>query len=355
MSDSQWLAAAFAEHRGHLRAVAYRLLGSLTDADDAVQETWLRLVGADTGGVANLGGWLTTVTARVSLNMLRARRYRHEYLVGDPWPKEASAGASAAAGRSWAGAADTADGPEEEAVLADSVGLALLVVLDTLSPAERLAFVLHDMFAMPFTEVAAVLGRSADATRQLASRARRQVRCVPSPDHAADLARQHEVARTFLAAARGGDMAALVRLLDSDVTLTADAAAVPSGRPAALHGADRVARGASLSAALAAQSQLAVIDGRVGIVYAPAGRLQTVLAFTVSETNKITEIDVIADPDRLRRLSLALPPQAGGGRAARSRVGPLFSEKMQSDPRPRHADPDPAGASAHDVCEHPAQ
>jgi Sigma-70, region 4 len=194
-------------------------------------------------------------------------------------------------------------------VLADSVGLALLVVLDTLTPAERLAFVLHDMFAMPFTEVAAVLGRSTDATRQLASRARRRVRGAPSPDHAADLARQREVAAAFLAAARGGDMQALVALLDSDVTLTADAAAVPSGRPGVLQGADLVARGAILASSRAGHSQLALVDGSVGIVWAPAGRLQVALALTVSAERRITAIDVIADPDRLRRLRLAVLPE----------------------------------------------
>ena len=243
MADSDLLAAAFEEHRDHLRAVAYRLLGSMADADDAVQDTWLRLTGADTSEVANLGGWLTTVVARVSLNMLRSRRYRHEEPVGDSWPgaAERAARAGAAAGPGGAGpAGGVAGDPEDEAVLADSVGLALLVVLDTLTPAERLAFVLHDMFAMPFNEVAAVLGRSTDGTRQLASRARRRVRGAPSPDRAAHLARQREVTTAFLAASRGGDFSALVALLDSDVVLTADAAATPSGQPVLLRGADMV-------------------------------------------------------------------------------------------------------------------
>ena len=193
-------------------------------------------------------------------------------------------------------------------MLADSVGLALLVVLDTLTPAERLAFVLHDLFAMPFTEVAAVLGRSTDATRQLASRARRRVRGAPSPDRAADLARQREVTTAFLTAARGGDLSALVALLDSDVTLTADAAATPSGQPTLLHGAELVSRGADAASARAGHSQLALVDGAVGIVFAPAGRLQVVLLLTVSEARRITAIDVIADPDRLRGLRLALLP-----------------------------------------------
>jgi RNA polymerase sigma factor (sigma-70 family) len=308
MTDSDWLAGAFEEQREHLRAVAYRLLGSMSDADDAVQDTWLRLTGADASKVENLGGWLTTVVARVSLNMLRSRR--REQLVGDSWPApvEAAAGGSAAARPPGAGSAAPLGDPEREAVLADSVGLALLVVLDTLTPAERLAFVLHDMFAMPFTEVADVLGRSQDATRQLASRARRRVRGAPSPDHAADVARQREVAGAFLAAARGGDLSALVALLDSDVTLTADAAAVPSGRPAVLHGAQMVATGAIAAAARAQESRLALVDGAVGIVFAPAGQLRTVLALTVSDARRITAIDVIADPDRLRRLRLAMLP-----------------------------------------------
>ncbi len=205
--------------------------------------------------------------------------------------------------------ASQAGDPEDEAVLADSVGLALLVVLDTLTPAERLAFVLHDMFAMPFAEVAAVLGRSPEATRQLASRARRRVRGAPSPDRAADLARQREVATAFLAASRGGDLSALVALLDSDVTLAADAAVVPAGLPALLRGADTVARGAVVSSARAGQSRLALVNGSVGIVFAPAGRLQVVLALTVSPARRITAIEVIADPDRLRHLRLALLPE----------------------------------------------
>src|SRR5580704_16109562 len=311
MANSDLLAAAFEAHREHLRAVAYRLLGSMSDADDAVQDTWLRLTGADTSEVETLAGWLTTVVARVSLNMLRSRRHRHEQPVGDSWPSEAEAAASAGApaGPGVTGQGGYGGDPEEEAVLADSVGLALLVVLDTLAPPERLAFVLHDMFAMPFAEVAAVLGRSPEATRQLASRARRRVRGAPSPDRAADLGRQREVAAAFLAAARGGDLSALVALLDSSVTLTADAAAVPSGRPAVLHGAEMVATGALAAAAMAGDSRLALVDGAVGIVFAPAGRLRVVLALTVSEARRITAIDVIADPDRLRHLRLALLPQ----------------------------------------------
>jgi RNA polymerase sigma factor (sigma-70 family) len=218
MGDSDWPTAGFEEHRDHLRAVAYRLLGSMTDADDAVQDTWLRLSGTDISEVENLGGWLTTVVARVSLNMLRSRRLRHEEPVGASWPgaAETAAGAGTPVSPGGTGAVLAGD-PEDEALLADSVGRALLVVLDTLTPAERLAFVLHDMFALPFAEVAAILGRSPDATRQLASRARRRVRVTPSPDGAADLARQREVAAAFLTASRGGNLSALVALLDSDV------------------------------------------------------------------------------------------------------------------------------------------
>jgi RNA polymerase sigma-70 factor (ECF subfamily) len=309
MTDSDWLAGAFEEQRDHLRAVAYRLLGSISDADDAVQETWLRASAADSAEVENLRGWLTTIVGRVSLNMLRSRRYRHEEPVGDSWPgaAEVTARARAGAGPGEGGAAGPAD-PEDEVMLADSVGVALLVILDTLTPAERLAFVLHDMFAMSFSEVAAVLGRSTEATRQLASRARRRVRGAPSPDRAADLARQREAATVFLAAARGGDLSALVAVLDSDVTLTADATAVPSGRPLVLRSAQTVANAARRGARAATQSQLAVVNGAVGVVFAPAGRLQAALAFTVSAAGRITEIQVIADPDRLRQLQVALLP-----------------------------------------------
>jgi RNA polymerase sigma factor (sigma-70 family) len=307
MADSDLLAAAFEEHRDHLRAVAYRLLGSMTDADDAVQDAWIRLASAGTSEVENLGGWLTTIVARVCLNMLRSRQHRREELAGGSWPGDAEAAArdGGAAGRGHAGMASD---PEEEAVLADSVGLALLVVLDTLTPAERLAFVLHDMFGMPFTELAAVLGRSAPAARQLASRARRRVRGAPSPGSAADVARQREVAAAFLAAARGGDLQALIALLDSEVTLAADAAATPAGKPALLRGAGMIGRGALAASARARDSRLALVDGSVGIVFAPAGRLQVVLTLAVSPASRISAIEVIADPARLRRLRLAVLP-----------------------------------------------
>jgi RNA polymerase sigma-70 factor (ECF subfamily) len=309
MTDNEWLIAVFEQHRDHLRAVAYRLLGSVTDADDAVQDTWLRLTGADTSEVDNLGGWLTTVVARVSLNMLRSRR--REQPVGDSWPEpeELAAISGTTAGLPGAAASMPAGDPEDEAVLADSVGLALLVVLETLTPAERLAFVLHDMFAMPFTEVAAVLDRTPEATRQLASRARRRVRGGSNVDRAAaDFARQREVASAFLAAARGGDLSALVALLDPDVTLRADAGASPSGRALERQGVKLVAAGAVASATRAEHSQLALVDGTVGIVFAPGGHLQVVVKLTVNAESMITVMEVIADPDRLRGLQLAVLP-----------------------------------------------
>jgi len=302
MNDNDWLTGAFEQHRDHLRGVAYRLLGSMSDADDAVQDTWLRLTSADTSEVQNLGGWLTTVVARVSLNILRTRQRRREDPVGDVWPAPADQ-RGAEPGTSPEGA------PEDEAVLADSVGLALIVVLDTLTPSERLAFVLHDLFAMPFTEVAAVLGRSTEATRQLASRARRRVRGAPSPDRAADLSRQREVVSAFLAASRGGDLSTLVGLLDTDVTLTADEFTVPGGKAMRLQGVPQVSKGALLASARSRQSQVALVDGNVGIVFAPAGRLQVVLTMTVSAARTITAIEVIADPERLRRLRLAVLPE----------------------------------------------
>jgi len=289
----------FEQQRARLHAVAFRILGSASDADDAVQEAWLRFARTDVSDVVNLDGWLTTVVARVCLTMLQSRKTRREAPLD---------GAALDAALDTTEQRDSVD-PADEAVLAESVGRAMLVVLDTLSPAERLAFVLHDMFAMPFAAVAAVLGRSTEATRQLASRARRRVRGAPSPDRAADLARQREVATAFLAAARGGDFSALVSLLDDEVVLTSDPQATPAGRPGRLRGPAVVAQGAVASSVRAGVSQLALVDGSVGVVYAPAGRLQIVLTFTVSTTTrKISAIDVIADPGRLRRLRLAVLP-----------------------------------------------
>jgi RNA polymerase sigma factor (sigma-70 family) len=289
MDEDDFLAERFEENRTHLRAVAYRMLGSLSEAEDAVQETWLRLSRSDTSGVENLGGWLTTVVARVCLDMLRSRKSRREESLGARVPEPI------------AGRADGAD-PEQEALLSDSVGLALLVVLETLTPAERLAFVLHDMFAVPFDEIAPIVGRSPDAARQLASRARRRVRGADTsnePDHT----RQREVVDAFLAAARDGDFDALVAVLDPDVVLRSDRAALPAGVPREVHGAPAVARRALVGRARAARP--ALVDGAVGVVVAPRGRLLMVLDFKIRD-GKIVEIDAVADPERLNQLDLSL-------------------------------------------------
>jgi len=292
MDESAWLAERFEEHRPHLRAVAYRMLGSLTDADDAVQDTWLRLSRAGAGEVENLGGWLTTIVARVCLNMLRARRVRREdsLEVHLPDPVISPEGELQ---------------PEEEALLADSVGLALLVVLDTLAPAERLAFVLHDMFALPFEEIAPLIGRTPAAARQLASRARRRVRGadIPAPDP--DLARQRAVVDAFFAAARRGDFDALVTVLAPDVVLRADFGAQRPAASTVSHGAAAVARLALLGAHPAAQLHLALVNGAAGAVVTVRGRPMNVMGFTVA-AGKIVAIDIIADPDRVRRIAAAV-------------------------------------------------
>jgi RNA polymerase sigma factor (sigma-70 family) len=291
MDDGDWLADRFEAHRAHLRAVAYRMLGSLSEADDAVQEAWLRLSRADTSGVDNLGGWLTTVVARVCLDTLRARSSRREQPLGRHLPDPILS---------------RVDGPdpEQQALLAEGVGLALLVVLDTLTPGERLAFVLHDSFAVPFEEIAPIVGRSTAATRQLASRARRRVQAAAAvPD--ADLARQRSVVDAFFAAARGGDFDALVAVLDSDVMLRADRGAVPVRIPRVILGAPAVARQALTFARLALFVQPALVNGAAGVVVASGGRPFSVMGFTV-RGGKIVEIDVLADPARLRQLDLAL-------------------------------------------------
>ena len=291
MNETDWLAERFEANRTHLRAVAYRMLGSLSEADDAVQEAWLRLSRSDTSGVENLGGWLTTVVARVCLDMLRSRKSRREEPLGVHVPDPI---------------VSREDGidPEHEALLADSVGLALLVVLETLAPAERLAFVLHDMFAVPFDEIAAIVGRSPAAARQLASRARRRVQgAAPVPD--ADLARQREVVDAFLAAARDGDFDALLAVLDPDVVLRADRGAVPPGASSEVRGARAVAEQALTFAQLAQFAQPVLVNGAAGVVVAPGGRPFSVMGFTVRR-GKIVEIDVLADPARLRQLDLAV-------------------------------------------------
>ncbi|MET7618616.1 sigma-70 family RNA polymerase sigma factor [Streptomyces sp. NPDC005408] len=291
MDERDVLAGRFEEHRPHLRAVAYRMLGSLSEADDAVQDAWLRLSRADTSDVENLGGWLTTVVARLCLNMLRSREHRREepldVQVSDPVVSPESG----------------AD-PEQEALMADSVGLALLVVLNTLAPAERLAFVLHDMFAVPFDEIAPMIEKTPAATRQLASRARRRAKGgTPVPD--ADLTRQRRVVDAFLAATRGGDFDALVTLLHPGVVLRADKAVIPTPEPVVIHGAHTVAKGAMAAMERAQSTRLALINGAVGLAMAPLGRLFLVLSFTMTD-DKITEIEVIAEPDRLGRLELAV-------------------------------------------------
>lgn len=292
MDEREWLAGRFEEHRPRLRSVGYRMLGSLSEADDAVQEAWLRVSRAGAGDVENLGGWLTTVMARVCLNMLRAREHRREE------PIDARV-AGTVIGRQAGG------DPEREALMADAVGVALLVVLDTLTPAERLAFVLHDMFAVPFEEIAPMLERSPAATRQLASRARRRVKGVP-PALDTDLTRRRRVVDAFLAATRTGDFEALVTLLHPDVVLRADRAVVPTPEPFVVRGSRSVAEGAMAAMQRAWFTGPVVLDGAIGLAMAPYGRLRLVLGFTITE-GEITEIDVIAEPERLRRIDLAVP------------------------------------------------
>ncbi|TQF03002.1 sigma-70 family RNA polymerase sigma factor [Kitasatospora acidiphila] len=292
MDERDWLAAQFEEHRPRLRAIAYRILGSLSEADDAVQDTWLRLNRTDAQTVENLGGWLTTVVSRVCLNALRSREHRRED------PLDAVVERDGLDDRRERGI-----DPEEEALLADSVGLALLVVLDTLSPAERVAFVLHDMFAVPFEEIGPLIDRTPATTRQLASRARRRVKGNPPPE--SDLVRQRKVVSAYLAATRAGDFDALLALLDPQVVLRADTAVGPSPTPILLRGAQTVAKAALASTGRALTTQLALLDGSVGLVMAPHGRLALVLAFTMAD-GKITEIDVIAEPERLPEVELAV-------------------------------------------------
>ena len=286
MNEREWLAERFEEHRTHLRAVAYRMLGSLSEADDAIQEAWLRLSRSDASEIENLGGWLTTVVARVSLNMLRSRTTRREEPLGVQFPDPI---------------VDPADGtdPEHEALLADSVGLALLVVLQTLSPAERLAFVLHDMFAVPFEEIATIVERSPQATRQLASRARRRVQgewATPDPD----LERQREVVDAFLAASREGDFDALVAVLDPDVVVRAD---FGGGVAREVRGAESVASQAQMYSRLGLVVHRALVNGAVGLVATRDGRPFSVGAITVRD-GKIVEMDFLADRERLARLDL---------------------------------------------------
>jgi RNA polymerase sigma-70 factor, ECF subfamily len=287
MNEREYLAERFEEHRTHLRGVAYRMLGSLSEVDDAIQEAWLRLSRADATGIDNLGGWLTTVVARVCLDMLRSRQSRREEPFTPDAPEPAATGTRGSS-------------PEQEALLADSVGLALLVVLDRLTPAERLAFVLHDMFAVPFEEIAPIIGRSAEAARQLASRARRRVRggaAAPDPD----LGRQREVVDAFLAALRCGDFEGLLAVLDPDLVVRADM----SGAPAEVRGAAVWAKQAVAFGHLARLVRPALVNGAIGVVMAPRGRLSRALTFTIAN-GKITEIEVIGDPARLGELDVSI-------------------------------------------------
>jgi RNA polymerase sigma factor (sigma-70 family) len=291
VNETEWLAERFEQHRPRLRGVAYRMLGSLAEADDAVQDAWLRLSSSDAEQIENLGGWLTTVVGRECLHVLRSRRRRHEHPIGARLPDPVVL-------------PDADLDPEQEALLADSVGLALLVVLEHLTPAERLAFVLHDMFELPYEEIAPLVGRTRAAARQLASRARRRIKGIEVPPPDADLARQRQVVEAFFAAGRAGDFEALARLLDPDVVLRAD---FGGGRPVAVyHGAQAVASlarepdGAKLYPAL--------VYGAPGAVITIDGRPYSVLAFTIVN-DKIAEIDGLGDPDRVRELAAAVLPR----------------------------------------------
>ena len=289
MDENTWLVDRFEEHRTRLRAVAYRMLGSLSEADDAVQESWVRLSRSDASVIENLGGWLTTVVARVCLNMLRARQTRHEQPISVFVPDPVVS-------------LEDDSTPEDEALLADSVGLALLVVLETLTPAERLAFVLHDMFGVPFEEIAPMVDRSPTAARQLASRARRRVRgAAPTPD--GDLARQREVVDAFFAASRDGDFDALVAVLHPDVVLRSDGGVMRPDTSVVRRGAENVAGNALMFARLSPFVRPALVNGAAGAVVAPQGRPFSVMGFTVSD-GRIVEIDVITDPERLAELDL---------------------------------------------------
>src|SRR5262250_226462 len=291
MDEREWLAERFEEKRSHLRAVAYRMLGSVAEADDAVQEAWLRLSRSGANGIENLGAWLTTVVARVSLDMLRSRKSKREESLGihnlEPVAKS-----------------ESQPDPEHEALMADSVGVALLVVLDRLTPAERLAFVLHDMFAVSFDEIAPMIGRSPAAARQLASRARRRVQ-GKAERPVADLSQQREIVTAFLAAVRAGDFDGLVAVLDPDVAIRIDEAASVPGAPREIRGAQNWAKGAITFSRGARFAEPMIVDGTVGLIFAPRGRLLRVLQFTF-EHGKIAEVNIVGDPTRLREFNLAV-------------------------------------------------
>ena len=292
MDEREWLTERFQHHRPHLQAVAYRMLGSVVEADDALQEAWLRIRDQDPGSVENMQAWLTTVVGRVCLNMLRARRARRDEFsdihVPDPVVTFSDA-----------------PDPEQEALLADSVGLALLVVLEALGPAERLAFVLHDVFGVPFSDIATVLERSEAAAMQLASRARRRVQNSPEPDR--DLSRQRVVVDAFFAAARDGDFDELVRVLHPNVVLRIDGGRLRRGASLVLHGAEAVAAHTTTYSKLHPYVVPALVNGAAGAVIAPLGEPNSVMAFIVTD-GKITAIDALLDPERLEQLNLAIPP-----------------------------------------------
>ncbi|MFE7776632.1 RNA polymerase sigma factor SigJ [Streptomyces sp. NPDC057445] len=290
MDETELLAERFEARRPHLRSVAYRMLGSLSEADDAVQEAWLRLSRSDTSDIENLAGWLTTVVGRICLDMLRSRTSRREdpldVYVPDPI-------VSSIRGTD----------PEQEALVADSVGLAMLVVLDTLPPAERLAFVLHDMFAVPFDEIAPIVGRTPTATRQLASRARRRVQGA-EPAQDTDLARQREIVDAFIAASRGGDFEALVSLLDPDVVLRVDGGVLAAGASKVVRGAETVAGQALMFRHFSPYARSVLINGTVGSITLPEGKAVAIMAFTFSN-GKVVQLDILADPERLRQIDVA--------------------------------------------------
>ncbi|MFF5159460.1 RNA polymerase sigma factor SigJ [Streptomyces sp. NPDC000348] len=292
--DAHLLAERFEEHRGHLEAVAYRMLGSLTEAEDAVQEAWLRLGRTDTGDIGNLGGWLTTVTGRICLDLLRSRAARREQPMDETFVPDPVIGPLSRAD------------PEQEALRADSVGVAMLVVLETLKPDERLAFVLHDLFAVPFDDIAPVVERSPAATRQLAGRARRRVRDA-TPSSEPDPGRQRQVLEAFMAAARGGDFEALVAVLHPDVVLRADAGALVRGAAGSriLRGAKTVAESALLFARYTAVARTVLVNDALGLLSVVDGRVHSVLSVTITD-DRITGMYVLADPDRLERLE---PPE----------------------------------------------
>ena len=291
MDQREWVTERFEHHRSHLRAVAYRMLGSVSEADDALQEVWLRIRDQEPTSVANMQAWLTTIVGRVCLNTLRSRKSRHEELSGHVPDPVVSL--------------DERVDPEHEALLADSVGLAMLVVLDALTPAERLAFVMHDVFAVPFAEIATVLDRSENAAQQLASRARRRVQGAPEPD--ADLARQRQVVDAFFAASRDGDFDALVQVLDPDVELRIDGGDLREDASLVLRGAPAVAGHTATYSKLYPFVRPARVNGAAGAVIAPHGRLFSVMAFTVTN-GRITQIDALVDPERLAQLDLSIPP-----------------------------------------------